>query len=29
VYGMLVAFTLVLACHAVALVLVILDRSVP
>jgi hypothetical protein len=26
-YGLLLAFTLVLACHAVALVLVILDRS--
>lgn len=28
-YGLLLSFTLVLACHAVALVLVILDRSPP
>jgi hypothetical protein len=28
-YGMLLSFALVLACHAVALVLVILDRNLP
>jgi hypothetical protein len=28
-YGMLLSFALVLACHAVALVLVILDRNRP
>ena len=28
-YGLLLSFTLVLVCHAVALLLVILDKSLP